>query len=137
MSEPALPGDRSLWERFERAEGEIRWEELPAPRTRRKAAAPPVRRRLAKLHDEEARLEEEERPGGRTVLAASGPVGALLILLAMQRHGLPQRLRGRNGGEIREFPDGAIEAVWEEGTTSAKPLELPIEDLLVLARYAL
>jgi hypothetical protein len=137
MSEQPLPGDRSLWERFERAEGEIRWEELPTPRGRRTATTPPVRRRLAKLHDEEARLEEEERPGGRTVLAASGPVGALLVLLAMRHHGLPQRLRGRNGGEIREFPDGAIEAVWEAGAPLAAPLELPIADLLVLARYAL
>lgn len=137
MSEPALPGDRSLWERFERAEAEIRWAELPTPRGRRTAAALPVRRRLAKLHDEVARLVEEERPGGRTVRTSSGPVGALLILLAMRHHGRPQRLRGRKAGEIREFPDGAIEAVWEEGTTLAKPLELPIEDLFVLARYAL
>ncbi|MCI4346136.1 MAG: hypothetical protein L3K07_05220, partial [Thermoplasmata archaeon] len=124
-------------ERIERAEGEISWTDLPAPKSRAKRVAPAVRRRVAKLHDEEARLEEEERAGGRVAVAASGPVGALLILLAIRRHGLPSRLRGRNGGELTAFPDGAIEATWEDGSGKAKPLELPIEDLFALVRYAL
>ncbi|MCI4364111.1 MAG: hypothetical protein L3K13_07440 [Thermoplasmata archaeon] len=137
MTEAPLPGERSLWERLERAEPEIDWVDLPAPRSRAKGKKDTVRRRLAKLHDEEARLEEEEGPRARVALASSGPVGALLILLAIQRHGVPSRLRGRNGGELPAFPDGAIEAAWDATPGSPARLELPVEDLLALVRYAL
>ena len=136
MSGTELPGGAALWERLRAAEKEIHWTPVAAPGGRRKGARSPTVR-MAKLHDEEARFELEESDGRAVALASSGPVGALLLLLEMDRRGRPRHLRGRAAAKASGYPDGAIEAEWGTGTAEEARPEVPIEDLLALVRYAL
>ncbi|MCI4334077.1 MAG: hypothetical protein L3K04_00340 [Thermoplasmata archaeon] len=137
MSPSRLPGEPALWERLRAAEPEIQWRELPVRGGTRRPGAIQRRSRVARLHDEEARLDEREGPNGHASLASSGPVGALLVLLAIGRYGRPDHLRGRSAGEAVGFPEGAIEALWGSISQGSEGAELPIEDLLALVRYAL
>lgn len=127
-----LPVDTGLLERFRRAGEEIQWRKAPAGR----AAGGGRTVRIAHLHDEEARIEVSGR--GHRVRAAvdSGPVGALLLLLEMDRRGLPTALGAAEAGRDPAFPSGAIVAAW--GSRGVPEDSRPqLADLVELARYAL
>lgn len=66
----------------------------------------------------------------------SGPVGALILLVELDRRGVANRLGSVNAGREAGFPDGAIVAAWGEETPTfdAQP---KLRDLVDLARYAL
>lgn len=127
--------DGGLLERFRSAGARIAWREVPTTVGRsRRPKGPPPRSRIAHLHDEEARVIESA--SGR--LVESGPVGALVLLLEIDRRGAPVCLRAHAAGEKPGFASGAIEARWDLGaTTSAGGTDLLLRDLVDLARYAL
>jgi hypothetical protein len=124
--------DAGLLARYREAGGQIAWRAAPRGPKRpngRKA-------RIAHLHDEEARVEEWGS-GRRTAIAAdSGPVGALVILLEIDRRGAPSTLGAQEGGRDAAFGSGALVAAW-----GGAPVELDshptLADLVRLARYAL
>lgn len=124
-----------LLERFRSAGARIAWREVleAAPGARRGRAAPP-RTRVAHLHDEEARVVE----GASSRLVDSGPVGALVLLLEIDRRGAPVCLRAHAAGAKPGFGAGAIEARWDLGAVAkAGGTDVPLADLVDLARYAL
>ena len=124
--------DPGLIARFREAGGRIAWR--PAPRSAKRR--PGRRARIAHLNDEEARVEEWGT-GKRTGLAVdSGPVGALVLLLEIDRRGPPSALGAEDAGRDAAFPTGAIVAAWGEVTvpTDSAPR---LTDLIELARYAL
>jgi len=134
MSAPSgsLPIPAGLLARYREAGRRIAWR--PAPKRAKRSAG--RRARIAHLHDEEARVEEWGT-GDRVGLAVdSGPVGALVVLLEIDRRGPPTALGAENAGRDAAFPSGAIVAAWGEVTvpTDSRPR---IEDLVDLARYAL
>ncbi len=123
--------DPGLMVRFRAAEQKIQWRPVVEP------AAPRGRSvRIAHLHDEEARVESEEGRGTTTFRTDSGPVGALVLLMEMDRRGEPTRLVPHDAGAVPGFPMGSLEAVWAAGA-AREPGGLPIRDLVELARYAL
>jgi hypothetical protein len=128
---PAVPADAGLLARFRGAGRQIAWR--PAPKGRRPTGR---KARIAHLHDEEARVEEWGTTRRRGIAVDSGPVGALVLLLEIDRRGAPTHLGAENAGRNRAFPAGAIVAGWGEVTvpTDSRPR---IEDLVELARYAL
>jgi hypothetical protein len=132
--------DPGLAERFRAAAAQIQWREPDGPppgRAKSNAKAPPRRRvRIAHLNDEEARVEADETKSSSTWVVDSGPVGALVLLLEVQRRGPPARLAPRDADPSGPFPMGAIEACWEPAGPVG-PYELPAGDLILLARYAL
>jgi hypothetical protein len=134
--------DPGLAERFRAAAAQIQWREPDGPppgkaKSKSKAKAPPSRQvRIAHLNDEEARVEADETKASSTWVVDSGPVGALVLLLEVQRRGPPARLSTRDANPSGPFPMGAIEACWER-SGPAGPYELPAGDLILLARYAL
>jgi len=134
MTDLASSVGPGLLARFRAAGGEIQWREVvtTVPRGRKRPAAPD-RVRIAHLHDEEARILERS-DGGRVV--ESGPVGALVLLLEIDRRGPPTLLVAREANAVPEFTQGAIEARWGPGAAATGP-SLPISDLVGLARYAL
>ena len=80
---------------------------------------------------------EEWGRGKRVGLAVdSGPVGALVVLLEIDRRGAPSALGAENAGRNAAFPSGAIVAAWGKVTvpTDSRP---HVQDLVELARYAL
>ncbi len=80
----------------------------------------------------------EESGAGRRVRVAvdSGPVGALVILLEIDRRGPPSALGASEAGRDPAFPSGAIVAGW--GGVSVPADSRPrLHDLVELARYAL
>ncbi len=128
----AVPVDPGLLERFRRAGKEIRWRAAPSrPGTKRGQSD-----RVAHLHDEDARVETwgTSRRGG--VIVESGPVGALALLLEIDRRGPPAALGAQEAGRDDAFPFGSIVATWgtEAVTVDSRPR---LEDLVELARYAL
>jgi len=125
--------DPGLMARFRAVEPKIQWRPVAelAPTGGAGRAT-----RIAHLHDEEARVESEEGPSGSTWRTDSGPVGALVLLLEMDRRGEPTRLAAHAAGVIPGFTMGAIEAVWLPGQLMT-PGGLPIADVVALARYAL
>ncbi len=133
MSTPAaaLPADPGLLARFRDAGRRIAWR--PAPKGRRPSGRTA---RIAHLHDEEARVEEWGTKKSRGLAVDSGPVGALVLLLEIDRRGPPTHLGAENAGRDRAFPAGAIVAGWGEVAvpTDSRPR---VEDLVELARYAL
>jgi hypothetical protein len=134
MSAPAsaLAVDPGLLARYREAGRKITWR--PAPRSARRPAG--RKARVAHLNDEDARVVSWGT-GKRTGIAVdSGPVGALVLLLEIDRRGLPTALGAENAGRDAEFPSGAIVAGWGEVTvpTDSRP---KIADLVELARYAL
>lgn len=130
------PGDPSFWQRLRDARPGVAWK--PAPKSRGRPGAPAkALARIARLHDEEARYEERTGAGRRSVIVSSGPVGALLLLLDVDDRGLPHSISALTAGTEPAFPDGAIEATWEEGSAPRQPKGVPMEELFTLARYAL
>ena len=141
MDARSLPIDPGLLERFRAAGGSIRWG-APPRKTRehgRPAKSRPRLRitRIAHLHDEEARVEQVSEGTEESVVTDSGPVGALVLLLEIDRRGRPTSLAALEGDRLPEFPQGALKATWTSQTRSVGPLSLPFSDLLALARYAL
>ncbi|MCI4364736.1 MAG: hypothetical protein L3K10_01535 [Thermoplasmata archaeon] len=130
--DPPLPVNPGLRSRFRSAGQRIEW--TPAPRS---PPRPKTRRgRMARLRDEQARVEEwgSERDGG--VMVDSGPVGALVLLLALDRRGVPSALGAVHAGRDPAFPGGAIVAVWGAGPVPDD--EHPrLDDVVELARFAL
>lgn len=124
--------DPGLRARFRDAGGRIAWR--PAPKGPKRPAGRTAR--IAHLHDEEARVETWERAGRAGIAVDSGPLGALVLLLEVERRGLPGALGAREAGGDPAFPMGAIVAGWggEEVPTDSRPR---LEDLVELARYAL
>jgi len=133
VSAPAAPLeiDPGLLARFRDAGRAIAWR--AAPKGRRPSGR---KARVAHLHDEEARVEEWGTAGSRGIAVDSGPVGALVLLLEIDRRGPPAQLGAENAGRDRAFPSGAIVAGWGAVTvpTDSRPT---VRDLVELARYAL
>jgi hypothetical protein len=129
-----LPIDAGLLARFRHAGERIEWGTLPGGRAR----SPGASARLARLNDEEARIEEVPGPAGGSLRAESGPVGALVILLEADRRGTLPELESWDSGRSPAFPSGAIVAHWEPTAAVRTTAEPPrISDLVELARYAL
>jgi hypothetical protein len=132
MSAESIPADAGLMRRFREAGGKIAWRSLdPVP-----PGGKSPRTRVAHLNDEESRVEDRTTSRGYSVVTDSGPVGALVILLEVDRRGPPGRLAAHDGGSLPKFPSGALEAVWGSGRRPSRP-PLPLSDLVALARYAL
>jgi hypothetical protein len=145
-----LPVDEGLLARLKAAGEAIAWAEEAATEARAtkggrrrprgkpelRSDAPRRRVRRARLHEQEARVEEGSDRRGEEVAVDSGPLGALVLLLEIERRGLPTRLVPRGGGERAGFDEGAIEAVWSP--SGGEPtLAVPLSQLVTLARYAL
>jgi len=124
--------DEGLLRRLREAGGSIAWRS--SGRAGPRGRAP--RARVARLGDEEARVETVEGSSGTTVEVASGPVGALVLLLEADRRGAPTALGSRNGSRSGAFPEGSIAARWGPGTLTADATPT-LRDLVELARYAL
>jgi len=134
MTERAgLPSvDTGLLARFRAAEGKIAWR--PPTVGPPRAARPRVR--VAHLHDEEARVAVSGRGANVRVAAESGPLGALVLLLEIDRRGGPYRLGAAEAGTEPGFPSGAIVVAW--GTETVPEDSTPtLRDLVELARYSL
>lgn len=127
-----LPVDAGLLARMREAYRAVRW--TPAPSRRRPSAGHTVRE--ARLHDESARVETWGPGGDDGIAVTSGPVGALVLLLEIDRRGLPTALGARNAGSDPSFPEGAIVAVWSADGVAADSRP-SLTDLVELARYAL
>lgn len=126
--------DPGLLARFRRAGDGIRWQSASAPRARAGRPAASARVRRATYDDETARIEERPAPVGRCLRVESCPVGALVLLLEIDRTGRRPALRPVPAGEDPSFPTGALEAVW---AVDGSPSPLPVADLVALARFAL
>jgi len=124
--------DPGLLARYRAAGAKIVWRAVPpvSPRPGR------GRVRIAHLNDEEARVEESGRGARARVAVDSGPLGALVLLLEIDRRGFPVAVGAQEAGRDRAFPSGAIVAAWGGGAvpSDSKP---GLADLVELARYAL
>jgi hypothetical protein len=127
-----LPADPGLLSRFRAAGEKVAWRNAGPP----VLSTSPLRARIAHLHDEEARVEDMEKGRRYTMVTDSGPVGALLLVLEIDRRGIPAWLMTHSAGDLAAFPQGAIEAGWG-ARRSPIGQNLPIPDLVGLARYAL
>jgi len=127
-----LEVDAGLLARFRAAGAKIAWRPVPA-RAKRGA---PGRVRVAHLNDEEARVAVSGRGANLRVAVDAGPVGALVLLLEVDRRGPPAALGASEAGREPGFPAGAIVAAWgdPEVPTDSEPR---VRDLVDLARYAL
>jgi hypothetical protein len=132
VSRPSLPVDPGLLDRFRAAGRAVAWRPAPkrAKRPRGRVA------RIAHLNDEEARVETWGTDGEGGVAVDSGPVGALVLLLEMDRRGLPDALGAAEASRDPAFPAGAIVAAWGSGPVPTDSQPRP-RDLVELARYAL
>ncbi|MGA9839812.1 MAG: hypothetical protein WBE40_05270, partial [Thermoplasmata archaeon] len=94
------------------------------------------RARIAHLNDEDARVEEWGTGRRVGIAVDSGPVGALVVLLEIDRRGAASALGAEDAGRDAAFPSGAIVAAWGDlpVPTDSRPR---LEDLVELARYAL
>ena len=81
-------------------------------------------------------MARSETPTGLELRVDAGPVGALVLLLEMDRRGLPSGLGAADGSRDPAFPSGALVAVWGSGTVPADSRP-QLSDLVDLARYAL
>jgi hypothetical protein len=134
MSSPRgpLPVDPGLLTRYRAAGQQIAWRS--APRGVRRPAG--RRARIAHLNDEEARVEEWGTAPRGGIAVESGPLGALVVLLEIDRRGVPTVLAAQNAGRDPAFSSGSILATW--GNVSAESDSRPsLQDLVRLARYAL
>jgi len=139
VTELDLPVDPGLMQRFRAAGAQVTWRpanDPPPPRASKSRKGGVAGRRIARLHEEEALVEETPSARAPTLLVDSGPVGALVLLLEIDRRGRPTYLVARDARERKEFPNGAIEAGWGSEPVAGKP-PLPLRDLVDLARYAL
>jgi len=132
VTEGPLPIDSGLLARFRDAGAQIAWRDAPAaPKRARGRTA-----RIAHLNDEEARVESWGNASSGGVAADSGPVGALVLLLEIDRRGRPAALGAAEAGKEPSFPSGSIVAGW--GNSAVPSDSVPrIKDLVELARYAL
>jgi hypothetical protein len=122
--------DEGLLRRLRDAGARLTWRAGGAPRRAGRTV------RIARLSDEEARVETVQAPEGELLEATAGPVGALVLLLEADRRGPPTALVSRNAGRSPAFPDGSIVAAW--GPTAVDGDARPsLRDLVELARYAL
>jgi hypothetical protein len=128
----ALPIDPGLLARYRDAGRKITWR--PAPRSARRPAG--RKARIAHLNDEDARVEEWGTAKSRGMAVDSGPVGALVLLLEIDRRGPPAALGAENADRDAAFPSGAIVAGWG-GVTVPTDSRPKLTDLVELARYAL
>jgi hypothetical protein len=124
-----------LMSRFRAAGGQLVWRAAPSPK-RRNGAATSSGARIAHLHDEESRVEERLEDRTRVLVVESSPVGALVVVVALDDRGLPNALVTRDAGVAPGFPAGAIEARWVEGSEE-RSFALSVADVVALARYAL
>ncbi len=124
--------DPGLLARFRSAADVIAWRPAP-PRPKAPAGH---RVRIAPLHDEEARVEAWGGPRRGGVEVDPGPLGALVLLLEVDRRGPPTALGAREAGRSTAFPSGSVVAVWgkEPVPTDSVPR---LGDLVEIARYAL
>jgi hypothetical protein len=131
VSATAIAIDPGLLERFRAAGRSIAWR--PAPKWPRPAGRGAE---IAHLHDEECRVER--RGTGRTgaITVESGPLGALVLLLAFDARGPPRDWGAGNAGRDPAYPGGSLSATWGRGTVphDTRPT---VADLVELARYAL
>ena len=134
MTDPPAPLGipTSLLERLRSAESQIEWRPSAGPAPPRAGSTI----RIAHLFQEEARVARTETLHGVELRVDAGPVGALLLLLEMDRRGPPSALGAADGGRDPSFPSGALVARWGPGTvpTDSRPR---LADLVDLARYAL
>ncbi len=121
--------DPRIIDRFRTAGRSIQWQSV-VPNEGGSSHA-----RIATLHEQPARVEERETVSGREMIVDSGPVGALVLVLEVDRHGLPHALDPVAGGETEGFPEGALRAIWGTGPVPAPGAVW--KDVLNLARYAL
>ncbi|MCI4349694.1 MAG: hypothetical protein L3J93_05710 [Thermoplasmata archaeon] len=144
---PRLSIDPGLRERFRAAGAQITWKEAdgaaepapPKPKGRGKPARPTRQgpdARIAHLNDEDARVEVLDAKESVVIAVDSGPVGALVLLLEIERRGSPCGLAVRDPDPASTFASGALEARWDDGPPD-DVYGLPLEDLVQLARYAL
>ena len=128
---PAGRIDPGLLERFRSAGAQIEWSALPAKKGH------PATARQAHLFQEEARVETVETRQGVRVSADSGPVGALVLLLELEKRGRPSQVVAQFPGRDPNFPTGALVGLW--GAAELPPSDGPVSiaDLVDLARYAL
>lgn len=134
MSPGAIPADDGLLARFRSAGTQIAWR--PAKGRRAAPSGRPTSRRIAHLNDEEATVEQTGPSGRPTIVVDSGPLGALVLLLEIDRRGAPTHLVARTAGERAGFDQGALQASWGRRDAAGGP-PLPVADLVGLARYAL
>lgn len=134
MTDPRgpVPADPGLLARFRDAGAKIAWR--PAPAAPKRPAG--RRARIAHLHDEEARVETWGPDDRGTVAVDSGPLGALVLLLEIDRRGAPRTLGAQEAGRDPAFPGGAIVAAWGDERPPSDSRPRPA-DLVELARYAL
>jgi hypothetical protein len=132
----ARPGplavDPGLLARFRAAGAKIAWRPTRSKARRAGGGGP----RVAHLNDEEARVVTSASGGNVRVAVDSGPLGALVLLLEIDRRGPPTALGASEAGHEPGFSSGAIVAAWGEETvpTDSRPR---VTDLVELARYAL
>ena len=124
--------DPGLVARFRAAGAKVAWRDAPGPR--RRAAGSTTR--IAHLHDEEARVETTGTAARLRVAVDSGPLGALVLLLEIDRRGAPSDLGAAEAGGERGFSSGAIVAGWG-GVRVPHDSRPTLPDLVELARYAL
>lgn len=129
------PVDDGLLARFRAAGERIAWRPAGPPVAKGRAKVSPTTQ-VAHLNDEEARVERRGTARAPTLVVDSGPVGALVLLLEIDRRGPPVRLVAHDAGRVKGFDQGAIEASWAKAGRSDAP-PLPVRDLVGLARYAL
>jgi len=127
-----LEVDAGLLTRFRAAGDRIAWRLVPSRATRGAHG----RVRIAHLNDEEARVAVSGRGPNVRVAVDAGPVGALVLLLEIDRRGPPAGLGASEAGREPGFPSGAIVAAWGDPSVphDSRPRLL---DLVDLARYAL
>jgi hypothetical protein len=127
-----LAVDSGLLTRFRAAGEKIAWRPVPAGAKRK--GGPRVR--VAHLNDEEARVAVSGKGSKARVAVDAGPVGALVLLLEIDRRGPPKALGASEAGREPGFPSGAIVAAWGDSEVP-KDSEPRLPDLVELARYAL
>jgi len=129
-TESPLGLDPGLLARFRAAGTKIAWRPVAGPSRGRSGTT-----RIAHLHDEEARVERSGGAASTVVTVDAGPVGALVLLLEIDRRGLPAALGSQEAGRSPAFPSGAIAAAWGSAAlrADARPT---VGDLVELARYA-
>jgi len=125
-----LPVDPGLLERFRAAGKKIAWRAAGGKRASRPLA------RIAHLNDEEARVERTGQGTNVRVTVDSGPLGALVLLLEIDRRGPPTALGASEAGREHRFPSGAIVAAWD-GEAVPEDSKPGVRDLVDLARYSL